>query len=91
MMDEPSLGLAPLIIQEIFRIIRQIREKEGTAILLVEQNAQTALSTSDTGYIMENGKIVLDGPCGTSSWRTRMSKSSTWDSPKWERKRATAT
>jgi branched-chain amino acid transport system ATP-binding protein len=64
MMDEPSLGLAPLIIQEIFRIIQRIKEKEGTAILLVEQNAQIALSISDYGYIMENGKIVLDGPCG---------------------------
>jgi branched-chain amino acid transport system ATP-binding protein len=63
-MDEPSLGLAPLIIQEIFRIIQRIKEKEGTAILLVEQNAHIALSISDYGYIMENGKIVLDGPCG---------------------------
>ncbi len=50
--------------KEIFRIIRQVRDKEGTAILLVEQNAQIALSISDIGYIMENGKIVLDGPCG---------------------------
>jgi branched-chain amino acid transport system ATP-binding protein len=63
-LDEPSLGLAPLIIQEIFRIIQRIKEKGGTAILLVEQNARIALSISDYGYIMENGKIVLDGPCG---------------------------
>jgi branched-chain amino acid transport system ATP-binding protein len=64
MLDEPSLGLAPLIIHEIFRIIREIKAREGAAILLVEQNAQIALSISDYGYIMENGKIVLDGPCG---------------------------
>jgi branched-chain amino acid transport system ATP-binding protein len=62
MLDEPSLGLAPLLVQEIFRIIRRINQQEGTSILLIEQNARLALNHSQYGYIMENGKIVLDGP-----------------------------
>jgi len=61
MLDEPSLGLAPLTAAEIFRIIKRIRHEQGASILLVEQNANMALSISDYGYIMENGKIVLDG------------------------------
>lgn len=62
LLDEPSLGLAPLIVQEIFRMIKRIRE-EGMTILLVEQNAFQALSIADYGYILENGRIVLEGPC----------------------------
>ncbi|MCF8092008.1 MAG: ABC transporter ATP-binding protein [Desulfotignum sp.] len=62
MLDEPSMGLAPLLVEEIFEIIRQINENEGTTILLVEQNARMALEISNYGYIMENGRIVLDGP-----------------------------
>ncbi len=62
MLDEPSLGLAPLLVEEIFAIIREINRKEGTTILLVEQNAQMALSVSSYGYIMETGRVVLDGP-----------------------------
>lgn len=62
MLDEPSMGLAPMLVEEIFEIIKQINEREGTAILLVEQNAQMALEMSHYGYIMENGRIVLDGP-----------------------------
>ncbi len=61
LLDEPSLGLSPLLVKEIFEIIRDINKKEGTTILLVEQNARIALSIADYGYIMENGKIVLDG------------------------------
>ncbi|MEW6725424.1 ABC transporter ATP-binding protein [Desulforudis sp. 1088] len=61
LLDEPSLGLAPLLVQEIFRIIKQINEVEGTTILVVEQNARVALSIADYGYIMENGRIVLEG------------------------------
>ncbi len=61
MLDEPSLGLAPLLVKEIFETIKQIN-KEGTTILLVEQNANLALSIADYGYIMESGKVVLDGP-----------------------------
>ena len=62
MLDEPSLGLAPLLVNEIFGIIQEINRKEGVTILLVEQNAQMALSVSSYGYIMENGRVVLDGP-----------------------------
>ncbi len=62
LLDEPSLGLSPLLVQEIFRIIQRINREEGVSILLVEQNAHMALSVAGYGYIMENGKVVLDGP-----------------------------
>lgn len=61
LLDEPSLGLAPLLVAEIFKIIKEINQQEGTTILVVEQNANIALSIADYGYIMENGKIVLEG------------------------------
>ncbi|HZV21802.1 MAG TPA: ABC transporter ATP-binding protein [Hyphomicrobiales bacterium] len=61
MLDEPSLGLAPLIVSEIFRVIAELKER-GVAILLVEQNARAALRIADYGYVMENGTCVLDGP-----------------------------
>jgi branched-chain amino acid transport system ATP-binding protein len=61
MLDEPSLGLAPLVVREVFRIIEQLRE-QGTSILLIEQNARAALAVSDRGYVLETGSIVLDGP-----------------------------
>ena len=62
LLDEPSLGLAPLLIQGIFRIIKQINEDRKTAILLVEQNAMAALEIAYYCYVMENGRIVMDGP-----------------------------
>jgi branched-chain amino acid transport system ATP-binding protein len=62
LLDEPSLGLAPLLVREIFAIIQKINQERGTTFLLVEQNAQIALGIADYGYIMENGRIVLDGP-----------------------------
>ena len=62
LLDEPSLGLAPLLVQEIFEIIQRINQEEGTSILLVEQNVRMALNVVDYGYVMENGRIVLDGP-----------------------------
>ena len=62
MLDEPSLGLAPLLVEEIFDVIRRINREEKTSILLVEQNARMALSVVDYGYVMENGRVVLDGP-----------------------------
>jgi branched-chain amino acid transport system ATP-binding protein len=62
MMDEPSLGLAPLIVKEIFDIIRRINQEENITILLVEQNANMALSIADYAYILENGRIVMEGP-----------------------------
>lgn len=60
MMDEPSLGLAPIVVQEIFRIIRQINEA-GTTVLLIEQNANMALHVADRAYVIENGKILMEG------------------------------
>ncbi len=62
MLDEPSLGLAPLLVKEIFSNIKQINKDMKTTILVVEQNANTALQISDYAYIMESGKIVLEGP-----------------------------
>ncbi|MFX3623059.1 MAG: ABC transporter ATP-binding protein [Ectobacillus sp.] len=62
LLDEPSLGIAPLLVKEIFSIIKRINEEEGTTILVVEQNANVALSIAHYGYIMENGRIVMDGP-----------------------------
>jgi branched-chain amino acid transport system ATP-binding protein len=67
LLDEPSLGLAPLLVQEIFRIIRQINLEEETAILLVEQNAIAALGIASYGYVMENGRVVLDGTADSLS------------------------
>ncbi|MCS6845711.1 MAG: ABC transporter ATP-binding protein [Caldilineales bacterium] len=61
LLDEPSLGLAPLLVREIFDIIKRINAEEGTTILLVEQNATLALGIADYGYIMENGRVVLEG------------------------------
>ncbi len=61
MLDEPSLGLAPLLVREIFGIVKRINEEQGTTILLVEQNANLTLEVADFIYIMENGRIVLDG------------------------------
>ncbi len=60
MLDEPSLGLAPLIVQDIFRVIRQVRDA-GTTVLVVEQNAVQTLELADRGYVLENGRIVLSG------------------------------
>ncbi len=62
MLDEPSLGLAPMLVQEIFSIVGDINKQEKMSVLLVEQNARAALSLVDYGYVMENGRIVLDGP-----------------------------
>jgi branched-chain amino acid transport system ATP-binding protein len=60
LLDEPSMGLSPLLVSEIFRIIQRINKDEGVSILLVEQNARLALNIADHGYVMENGRIVLD-------------------------------
>ena len=61
-LDEPSMGLSPLLVKEIFKIIKVLRE-EGTTILLIEQNARAALHIADRGYVLETGKIVLQGKC----------------------------
>jgi branched-chain amino acid transport system ATP-binding protein len=62
LLDEPSLGLAPLLVQDIFEIIRRINQESGVSLLIVEQNANVALKAADYAYVMENGRIVLDGP-----------------------------
>ena len=62
MLDEPSLGLAPLLVKEIFENIKRINEEMNTTLLIVEQNAKIALEVSNYAYIMETGKIVLEGP-----------------------------
>ncbi|MEY3633013.1 MAG: ABC transporter ATP-binding protein [Betaproteobacteria bacterium] len=63
LMDEPSLGLSPKLTKEIFEIIVRINRESGTSILLVEQNAHMALNTADYGYVLENGRVVLEDQC----------------------------
>ena len=65
LLDEPSLGLAPLLVEEIFDIVKRLNQEESMTVLLVEQNAAMALTIADHGYIMENGRIVLDEPAET--------------------------
>jgi branched-chain amino acid transport system ATP-binding protein len=65
LLDEPSLGLSPLLVQQIFGIIRRINKEQGVAILLVEQNAHIALKTADYGYVLEVGRIVTSDHCQT--------------------------
>ena len=62
LLDEPSLGLAPLLVKDIYEIIQRINAEQKMAILLVEQNARAALGIADYGYVMENGRVVLEGP-----------------------------
>jgi branched-chain amino acid transport system ATP-binding protein len=61
LLDEPSMGLAPLVVQEIFAVIEKLRQEEGTTVLLVEQNAKAALKMADRGYVLETGKVILEG------------------------------
>jgi len=61
LLDEPSMGLAPLVVQDIFKVIERLRSEEGTTILLVEQNARAALKVADRGYVLETGKVILEG------------------------------
>jgi branched-chain amino acid transport system ATP-binding protein len=61
MLDEPSMGLSPLLVQEVCAIVRRLNREEGLTILLVEQNASFALAVADQGYVMEDGKVVLEG------------------------------
>ena len=74
MLDEPSLGLAPLIVREIFKIIAGLRST-GVTILLVEQNARAALETADYGYVLETGEIVHEGPASAMIFDPRVSAS----------------
>jgi len=64
LLDEPSLGLAPMLVEEIFGIVGRLVKQEKLSVLLVEQNATMALAVADHGYVMENGRIVLEGPAG---------------------------
>jgi branched-chain amino acid transport system ATP-binding protein len=61
LLDEPSLGLAPIVVEEIFRIVRELNEREGLTVLVVEQNANIALSASSRAYVLEVGKVALEG------------------------------
>jgi branched-chain amino acid transport system ATP-binding protein len=63
LLDEPSLGLSPILTKEIFDIIRRLNEEQGVTMLLVEQNANMALKTAHYGYVLETGRIVLEGAC----------------------------
>lgn len=65
LLDEPSLGLAPQLVEEIFEIVQRINQEEGVGLLIVEQNATLALELASYGYVMENGRIVLDGEAAT--------------------------
>jgi len=67
LLDEPSFGLAPLVVQEIFRILRTINKQEGVSMLLVEQNASIALELADHAYLLETGRIILKGPSSVIS------------------------
>jgi branched-chain amino acid transport system ATP-binding protein len=62
LLDEPSMGLAPLVVQEIFKVLERLRRENGVTILLVEQNAKAALKLADRGYVLETGRIILEGP-----------------------------
>jgi branched-chain amino acid transport system ATP-binding protein len=64
MVDEPSLGLAPLVVSEIFRILQELNEREGTAVLLVEQNARQSLAAASRAYVLEVGRVAFGGPTG---------------------------
>ncbi len=73
MLDEPSLGLAPLIVQDIFRIVADLRAR-GAAILLVEQNARAALAVADYGYVLETGRVTLEGDAATLAADARVTQ-----------------
>jgi branched-chain amino acid transport system ATP-binding protein len=62
LLDEPSLGLAPLLVSEVFRIVRELNEQEGVSVLVVEQNAHIALQVAENAYVLEVGRVALSGP-----------------------------
>ena len=74
LLDEPSMGLAPLIIKQIFEIIKKINKESNTTIFLVEQNANQALQIADRGYVLENGKITLSGSAASLRENTEIQK-----------------
>jgi len=62
LLDEPSLGLAPMIVREIFRIVRELNEREGLTVLVVEQDARIALDAASSAYVLEVGRVAVSGP-----------------------------
>src|SRR5260221_8047334 len=80
LLDEPSMGLAPQLVEEIFEIVKELNRKEGVSFLLAEQNTNIALRYADYGYILENGRVVMTVKRRRSP-RTRTSRSSTSASP----------
>jgi branched-chain amino acid transport system ATP-binding protein len=79
LLDEPSMGLAPQIVEEVFEIVKDLNAKERVTFLLAEQNTNMALKYADYGYIMESGRIVMDGPAATwPTTRTSRSSTSAW-------------
>jgi len=75
LLDEPSLGLAPAIAAGIFEVVKKINQEQKTSLLIAEQNAIAALSIADYGYVLENGKVVLDGPAQTLKGHQRIKQS----------------
>jgi len=75
LLDEPSLGLAHTLVGEIFEVLRKINQEQKTTLLIAEQNAMAALSIADYGYVLENGKVVLDGPSQTLKGHQRVRQS----------------
>ena len=73
LLDEPSMGLAPFLMYEVFRVLKEIN-RQGTTILLVEQNARIALKYAHRGYVLETGSLVLEGPAGDLSQREEIKK-----------------
>jgi branched-chain amino acid transport system ATP-binding protein len=82
LLDEPSLGLAPLITREIFRIVSELNEKEGLTVLVVEQNAAIALEVASYAYVLEVGKVAVSGRA-RSSPATNPSARATWGISEW--------
>jgi branched-chain amino acid transport system ATP-binding protein len=64
MLDEPSLGLAPLVTREVFRVVGDLNQKEGLAVLVVEQNAAIALDSASRAFVLETGRVAVSGPAG---------------------------
>ena len=62
MLDEPSLGLAPTVVQDVYRVVRQLNAEEGLTVLVVEQNARMALASTQYAYVLEVGRVAMDGP-----------------------------
>ena len=94
LLDEPSLGLSPLLVQEIFAIVRRLNKEQGVTILLVEQNARVALAAADYGYVLETGRIVMAGSADKlmhsddiKEFYLGQTKDNTAEATRWKRKK----